>query len=70
MMQWLKESFNYVYRVRYHNNLMQRKHEWWMPDSNVVNQGQVRPRPSVAIVGTSLFVIRNKLQSDGVDVKW
>lgn len=41
-----------------------------MPDSNVVNQGQVPPRSSVAIVRTSLFVIPNKLESDGVDVKW
>lgn len=70
MMQWLIESFNYVYRVRYQNNLMQRKHEWWMPYSDVVNQGQFRPRASVAIVGASLFVIPNILESDGVDVKW
>lgn len=41
-----------------------------MPYSNVVNQGQVHPRPSVAIVATSLFAIPNKLESDGVDVKW
>lgn len=40
-----------------------------MPHSNVVNQGQVNPRPSVAIVGTSQ-VCKSKLESDGVDVKW
>lgn len=42
-----------------------------MPDSNVVNQGQVHPRPSVAIVGTSQVCnSKQTRESDGVDVQW